>query len=282
MNLINTACYNCNTVDSNFYDYENGYTYVKCIKCGLIYLNPRPAHDEILKANEYGVHKGETDFDITGTYNSKKVSKYLKILADFYRKEELQMNKKKWLDIGCGFGEFIEALEQYSNSKLTLLGSEPNMKKIISCKKRNLAVDFFDLDDIHEKYNYISLLNVYSHLPNPVKYLTKIKESLAPEGELLLETGHSCHLPAKFHHKPYYAPDHLSFASREIVENILERIGFHILKTKIYRHPQFIYISSFKSFLYYSYELLIKKIHWKDLFPRYPKRDMFIRAKMIQ
>lgn len=282
MNLIETSCYNCHTKESEFYDTENGYTYVKCKKCGLVYLNPRPAAEEISKAHEHGVHRGETDFDITGDYEPKKVNKYVKILGDFFNSKTFRKNGGKWLDIGCGFGEFLEALNEFSNSGLDVNGLEPNMNKVSSCKMRNLKVDLFDIDQHREQYNYISLLNVYSHLPDPVEYLEKIKKLLAPGGELFLETGHSSHLPAKYHHKPYYAPDHLSFANRKILENILSNTGFRIVKIRIYRHPQFIPLSSFKGILYNFYRLLItRKIRWIDLFPKYPKRDMFIRAKLL-
>ncbi|MCK4919699.1 MAG: class I SAM-dependent methyltransferase [Bacteroidales bacterium] len=281
MNLIPTSCYNCNILDSEYYDDENGYTYVKCVKCGLVYLNPRPANEEISAANESGLHKGENEINITGFYSEKKVNRYLKILSHFYNKNELA-SKMNWLDIGCGFGEFMESIVAYSNSNLEVNGSEPNMQKVDSCKKRKLHVDFIDLYAHYKTYNFVSLLNVYSHIPNPKEFLKKIKELLKPGGELFIETGHSSHLPAKYHHKPYYAPDHLSFANQVIVEEILKRIGFNIIKTKIYRHQQFISIDSIKSFIYYCYKFFIKRdLSIAEIFPKFPKRDMYIRAKLV-
>lgn len=278
--MLEVGCYNCDSRDYFFYDSENGYNYVKCNNCGLIYLNPRPDNNEITNANRNGVHKGENEIDITGDYNTEKNKNYRSIISDFYSIKELQLRNLKWLDIGCGFGEFIEVLNTYSNSRLDIIGLEPNLKKVMSCKQRNLNVDYFDIYNTDEKFDFISLLNVYSHLPNPVEYLTKVKDILTPHGELFLETGHSSHLPPKRHHKPYYAPDHLSFANKKIIENILERIGFRIIKTKIYRHPQIVMKVSMKWFLILCFKLLTKKLSWRVLFP-HPHGDMYIRAKKI-
>jgi SAM-dependent methyltransferase len=279
MTLITTNCYNCNSADSVLYDVENGYNYVRCSQCSLIYLNPRPSDADISVFHQLGVHRGESLENVSGKYKKGKIKRYLTILKDFYSPHELK--NKRFLDIGCGFGEFLESVINYTNGDIKAIGSEPNEYKRASCRERGLSVDFIDLDKTEAQFDVISLLNVYSHLPHPVEFLKKIKSLLKPNGELFLETGHSSHLPVKHHHKPYHAPDHLSFANKEIVENILGRIGFDIVKTSFYRLENLPKITDVKGNL----EQVVKTIlgrdgSWSNLLAKYPIRDMFIRVRM--
>jgi len=282
MVMENVNCYNCGSNESVLYDIENGCQYVKCTSCGLVYLNPRPSLDEIDAAAQIGEHTGDRSINVTGNFNKKKIFRYNKVLYDFFKERELDRDGLKWFDIGCGFGEFLESLKSFSHKHLYLKGSEPNVYKRRSCQERELDVDFVDIDKYDMKYDFISLLNVYSHLPNPIDFIEKVKKLLTPGGELFMETGHSCHLPVKYHHKPYYAPDHLSFANKEIVEDILKKEGFSIIKTKIYRFEMFPHITNIKSFLKELIKTLIGKHgNLQKFFPKYPDRDMFVRARLI-
>lgn len=281
MKTTHVTCYNCTSKKYEKYDTENGYQYVKCIDCGLVYLNPRPSEDEINAAHEIGLHRGENDFNITGVYSPMKVKRYIGIVNDFYKRQDFKLRNSKWLDIGCGFGEFLETLKILFGENLLLKGSEPNKYKGSSCIGRGLDVEFIDLANHPDKYDFISLLNVYSHLPNPVEFIHNLRRTLNDGGEIFLETGHSSHLPAKWHHKPYYAPDHLSFANQEIVENILTRNGFEILQTRIYRHEQFPRITEIKRIVRQLSNIVLSDGRWGNLFPRQPNRDMFIRARLV-
>ena len=283
MNTEITNCYICNIDDANFYDEENGYTYVKCNTCSLIYLNPRPISSDISEAHKTGMHRGDKVIHVTGRFKKSKISTYITILKDFYTDGLSSFNNKSWLDIGCGNGEFLEALKSI-NKNIKLKGSEPNEIKASTCLKRGLDVEWIAHLDKHTvKYDYISLLNVYSHLPDPVEFISKIKERLNPHGELFLQTGHSSHLPSTLHHKPYLAPDHLSFANREIVEGILVKMGFEIIHTNIYRNEQFPSFKTPKIIFIEALKILLNKggdMH--NFFPKHPNRNMYIRAKLVE
>lgn len=280
-NLIETNCYNCGSSESTLYDVENGYHYVKCSGCGLIYLNPRPKEEDITSASYSGEHIGEKKINVTGRHKIRMIRSYLKKLSDFYKEGELQIKGAEWIDIGCGFGEFINSLKLFSNFQLNVCGSEPNKQKAMSCKKRGIEVDFIDLETHSKKYDYISLLNVYSHLPNPIIFLKKLKRLLKPGGELFIETGHTSHLPVKDHQRPYNAPDHLSFANREIVESILERIGFDIIETRIYRNESLPKITNLNGVILQLAKIILRRGgNWRNFFNKYPNRDMYIRARL--
>jgi SAM-dependent methyltransferase len=186
-----------------------------------------------VKAHECGVHQGQSELDATGTFNEALVPAYFRILRDLYG-DELGNQERAWLDIGSGHGEFLMALRQFSKGRVSPRGLEPNRHKRRSSSNRGLQVSYFDLRSHQERYDVLSLLNVYSHLPDPPQFLLLCKSLLKPGGELLLETGDTANLPPEEHYRPFYLPDHLSFASEQIGSGILHRCGFQVVSLRKY------------------------------------------------
>jgi SAM-dependent methyltransferase len=274
------CCYFCGSRQSDPYDTENGYCLVKCRGCGLLYVDPRPDADEIDQAAQTGRHRGDELLDVTGRFDDSKLPRYRRILADFFPAG--YGAGTAWLDIGCGHGEFLGALRDFAAPTMRLRGCEPNAGKIASARLHGLDVDFFDLGAHEERYDGISMLNVFSHLPDPRQLMGRWLRLLKPGGSLFLETGHSCHLPSRLHHRPYYLPDHLSFANRPIVEQLLRDLGLEIERTRIYRHTVFPELTA-RTLL----DETLKRLRGRPnqlaaLFPRHPKRDMFVHARLVK
>lgn len=228
-------CYNCGSSNTTEFAQENGFSLTKCSECGLLYVNPRPNAEEVDQAHKLGQHRGAELIQTTGYYDFSKVSSYTQTLKEIFG-EGTALKGKKWLDIGCGYGEFMEALNKFSSNGVIAKGVEPNVKKAATARKNGLDVGYFDLAVHQEKYDYISILNVYSHLPDPPKIIGEWKNLLLPGGQLILETGDTADLSSVEHPQPFYLPDHLSFASEKIVTNILEKLGFEVLGA--YKYPE--------------------------------------------
>lgn len=269
-------CYICGSAQNTFYAEENGFHLVKCNECGLLFVIDRPADGDISQAHEQGLHRGDQSFSATGSYKLERVNWYKKVLVDLYGKKGL--SQEKWLDVGCGHGEFMEAVQSL-NSHMSVKGTEPNFEKQVSARSRGLDVSYFDLQDHNEKYDVVSLLNVFSHLPDPPSFIDSITRILKPNGELIIETGDSAKLIPDDHYRPFYLPDHLSFASQEIVVSLLNSYGFEILKIKKYPHPKYRFdcIRIIKEFLKM---LLLNKDSKFRQFLLYSHTDMFIRARL--
>jgi hypothetical protein len=61
-----------------------------------------------------------------------------------------------------------------------------------------------------------------------------------------VETGDTAELSCEEHPRPFYLPDHLSFASEGIVTSILSRCGFRIVSIKKYSISPFRPIAALK------------------------------------
>ncbi|MBX3497327.1 MAG: class I SAM-dependent methyltransferase [Parvibaculum sp.] len=192
-----------------------------------MYVENSPALEEINAAHKQGLHRGETTLDSTGKRSEWKVKYYSGILENIYGPT---LDKKiAWLDVGCGHGEFLEALRAFWPDLQTLVGSEPNVRKQESAKSRGLDVEFIDLSAEKRKFDVVSFLNVYSHLPNPRIFLDEVRSVLNPGGEILLQTGDVAHLEKQDMFRPYSLPDHLSFANESLVRELLRQQGFEVI-----------------------------------------------------
>jgi hypothetical protein len=101
-------------------------------------------------------------------------------------------------------------------------------------QKRGLPVDTTSLSQVTDRFTHLSLINVFSHLPDPVEFLRQLAELLAPSGKLLLVTGNAADISRDEYPGNLYLPDHLIFGGQESVKAVLEKAGFQIVTLRAY------------------------------------------------
>jgi len=105
--------------------------------------------------------------------------------------------------------------------------------KADDAKRRGLNVREGYLSDITEKYDFLSLINVFSHIPDFHDFLKDVKKILKPDGEFFLETGNIGDLPnASDVPTELDLPDHLIFAGEKTIAGFLTDAGFSIIEIK--------------------------------------------------
>jgi SAM-dependent methyltransferase len=277
--MKNVNCYYCGDSKSNFYASENGYNLVKCNTFGLLYVNPRPSDNDILQAHKTGQHKGDELLTVTGSFQDSKVKNYKEVLAELFG-TEFPIHINSWLDIGCGHGEFLLAIQEFSNTNPILKGLEPNVEKQKSGQKYSLDISDFDLSKHSAKYDVISLLNVYSHLPDPAQSIADLKSYLQPNGMILIETGDGSHFSIEDQIRPFYLPDHLSLASEMHVVNLLKRNGFEISSIlKLPLDPSLSMISFAKELIKWFIPSKASRLKYLLNRKKYSQVDMYILAR---
>ncbi len=273
-----TTCYNCGSLRHSFYADENGFSLVKCAECGLLFVANPPESLVMADAAREGTYPGEKRLHVTGRFNGAAIPRYTAMLQEVFGGD--LVTKRTWLDVGCGHGEFVKAVHAVSLGAIAVRGTDPNIRKVESARKRGLNVSHFDIASHHEKYDVVSMLDVYSHLPDPPSFIESLKKLLNPAGEILLQTGDAANFSAKDQFRPFGLPDHLSFASEEIVVSILRRLGFHIVGVRkysyLYRDPKSIFKEIVKVFLPNYSSRLRFYFHWE----KYSRTNMFIRARL--
>lgn len=269
-------CPFCNNRDYSVWAEENGFFAVKCSECGLIYVNPRPLSSLINEAVKYGVHRNVN-------HGRTAISRRVGIKVKLYRKiistifADVWASKKliSWLDVGAGYGEIIEAVSLIAPSGSKVEGIEPMRPKVIKAKKLGIPIKECYLSEITEKYDFVSLINVFSHIPDFREFLKDIKKVLKLNGEFFLETGNTGDL-SNYQLVPSELdlPDHLVFASERNIIDYLSEVGFSIIV--IHRRRE----DGITNFL----KNIIKKLLGRNVALRLPYqspyRTLLIRAKL--
>ena len=122
-NSIDISCPLCNDSEYVHWAKDNGYDAVKCVNCSLVYVNPRPVDSLVDEAVQTGVHsERDGDRDSIVRREGYKVSWYEKIIKEMYEDVWSKKVKISWIDIGAGYGEFIEAVGRLASSDSEILG----------------------------------------------------------------------------------------------------------------------------------------------------------------
>jgi len=225
-------CPCCDASRHSFWVSENGFDAVKCSSCGLIYVNPRPIRALITEAVQTGVHRNVAhDRTAVGRRVGAKVSRYQLIFRDFFADIWRLKRDISWLDVGAGFGEVVEAVTLLATEGSKVTGIEPMKPKASDAQARGLKVLEVYLGDVNERHDFVSLIDVFSHIPDFRKFLDDLKKVLKVNGDLFIETGDIGKL-SHFRQVPseWDLPDHLVFAGEQNMVDYLTSAGFEIVK----------------------------------------------------
>jgi SAM-dependent methyltransferase len=216
---------------------ENGFDAVKCAECGLIYVNPRPSLDIIDQAVRAGAHTEESlALDVTARRTPRNVARYKRLIGQMFADVMAKDQPISWLDVGAGYGEVVEAVTQIAPGGSRVAGIEPMKPKVDWAKAHGLQVQQGYLSDVKDKYGFASVMNVFSHIPDFHAFLSEIKRVLAPNGEVLIETGNVADIgDRRLFPNELALPDHLVFGGEAHVRRFLAEAGFAVLQVKRFR-----------------------------------------------
>jgi len=164
------------------------FKYVCCAACGLKYLHPMPAGEEIAAMYVPSYHADTVDVSITKKYYQKQCGTRFNYGVQFDLINKYVGNKAAILDFGCGDGNFIaNAIQQ----GFTCNGVEYDYAYIKLIKKGLPNVNIYHIDEfcLDKKlmYDVIRLSNVIEHIITPIDTINTLLAHLKPKGILLIE-----------------------------------------------------------------------------------------------
>jgi len=226
-----TVCNLCGKADTTFITKQNSFKVVQCNLCGFVYVNPRPKLTA-MKDFYIDYHRNRIgDPHLWKPYMQKIFTKSATLLQRLYPQ------KGRLLDIGCGYGFFVEeAIKRGWQAE----GIDLSEDCVAFAKKRGQNVTLALPEDIKEKNSFdaITMFYVLEHLPDPLSTLRTVKKLLKPGGVLLLRVPHTTPIvkllkPMKIKNNLFDPPFHLCDFSPDTIGKILKKAGFTHSRTMI-------------------------------------------------
>jgi 2-polyprenyl-3-methyl-5-hydroxy-6-metoxy-1,4-benzoquinol methylase len=194
---------------------------VKCSRCGLVFINPRPKSGTIVDA----VSEGEDE-----VYVSQPAGR----IATFERGLQfIEKNAKKGtiLDVGCAAGFFLSVAKARG---WKTMGVEPNRWLCeYGNKKYGLHSKPMTLEAAKFKSNsfdVITFWDVFEHLPDPRGTLKTVHKMLKPGGKLIISYPQFGSVLAKMSGRKWWflLSHHLYYFTWKTIAKMLASEGFKV------------------------------------------------------
>lgn len=211
------------------------FRYVRCLRCGLIYLNPRPTSDEIhaYYPNGYEAFESKEEgfpFRLGQRYRIKKRC---------WTVESMSTTKRgKLLDVGCARGDFLLGMKERGwevwGVELSALAAQEARDRVGASvfhgqlEEANFPDAYFDV---------ITLWDVLEHLFDPKASLREVNRTLDEDGLLVLGVPNLGSFDALIFGEAWIgwdAPRHLYAFPAEVMARLLTEAGFIILSRRCF------------------------------------------------
>jgi SAM-dependent methyltransferase len=206
-------------------------TYILCSTCGMVIQSPRMSEEDLAEFYAAGYRlavqgtEGATEKDL------RMQAGRARHLVEFCR--GIVPTVSRHLDIGSSSGALLRAFGRKYGS--TGVGVEPGAAYREIARKRGTRT-VSALEELERpsqgSFDLVSIIHVLEHLPDPVGYLRRLRETwMAPNGRLLVEVPHL------FGHRGTEL-SHLWVFSPRTLRQTLELAGFRVLKVRTHGVPR--------------------------------------------
>lgn len=266
--MICAKCWLCErNEEARLIKKEGSWNIIQCTVCNYVYLHPLPDEAFLKKHYQTYLSSEQNQIEHWRFMMSGVFTRSLTLIDKFCNRQ-----KGKLLDIGCGYGFFLQ-MAKADGWDVYGIDLCQSAIKYANLQGFNVTdVSLFEKSYNDEEFDVVTMFYVLEHLRNPKQYLQEIFRILKPKGVLFVRLPHTTPIAKVLKalgipNKLYDAPSHISDFSPVTIKRILQKSGFTNIHTCIggmtYPHPfykmiistisgclaEFLYIVSFKKFL---------------------------------
>ena len=234
------------------------FSVVRCSRCGLLYLNPRPDQEEI--ARFYPDHyswKG-------GLEAGSSLTRFVRGMEKRYRYHLLEgevtkviqfagRHAGKLLDVGCGTGDRLDVFRSFGFETfgVEISGSAGYAAEIMKLNVRK--GDLFEAHFPDAFFDVITLYHVLEHTHDPFSVCKEIARVLKEDGRVVIQVPNTDSWQYRIFRERWAAfdvPRDLYYFSPKTLQALLVRAGFEVVNIDPYMnwwHPPTLVISLFPS-----------------------------------
>jgi 2-polyprenyl-3-methyl-5-hydroxy-6-metoxy-1,4-benzoquinol methylase len=212
------------------YAYKNGYATFRCTSCRTLFVHPYPSAAETSSIYSEDYFCGGGSFGGYTDYEEDKKAMEGTFRAILRRLERQNPNRGRLLDVGAATGYFVALARE---AGWDAIGIEISSYAVQTAKKKSRPVEEGTLLSFHssEKFDAMTLWDVFEHLTNPEEHLRAIRRILKPGGSLMLITPRADALWARCLGARWHLlipPEHVICYSADGIRKILREQGFEV------------------------------------------------------
>lgn len=209
---------------------KQGFTFVRCVECDLVFVNPQLEEAAVLEEYRTAA-SNDLWFEVLNSERQQELDreKFTEVL------DVLDPYRRRLLDVGCSIGLFLHlAAERCWEG----VGLEP------APRAREHARDVYGLDVrpepleeaglAPESFDAVALLSVLEHAAEPLTLLRDCARVLRPGGALYVIVPNVASLACRVlgaETRTFDGRNHLVYFSAATLANALGRAGFEVRRT---------------------------------------------------
>ncbi|MGE4589822.1 MAG: class I SAM-dependent methyltransferase [Acidaminococcaceae bacterium] len=235
--MISFKCINCGSdkyiaMAKKCRDSEE-FKVLKCKECNLVQLDHMPEISE--DQNFYDADQQVKNCISELTLQQMQTNAREDNLRRYEMIKQYHNEETKLLEIGCGYGFFLELLQSEGIFAEGIeIGEERRSIANKRCNNRIQAINLLADTTLQcsEKYDIVCLFQVLEHISNPVLFLANIKRLFLNDSSLVIIEIPNVDDQMLNHSKAYFdfywQRAHLTYYSQQTVKMVLERAGYYI------------------------------------------------------
>jgi SAM-dependent methyltransferase len=241
LTLEPVACCLCGTtaaepvaVGEDFEYRTSGDTFlaVRCPRCSLVYLDPRPAEADLGTIYPDDYHAFEFSEERYGLVY--KVRRRLEAWRVLRAAKGLPASARV-LDVGCGDGFHLSLLKEFGPATWRLEGVDVDERAVEAARGRGLDVHLGRIEDAgmpEAAYDLALLIQTVEHVADPPGLLRAVHRVLKPGGRLLVVTDNTGSLDFRLfrtrHWGGYHFPRHWNLFDERSLRRLASVTGFEV------------------------------------------------------
>ena len=227
--MVERNCPVCFMEESKLLFAKEGFKYVRCVGCGMMYINPVPTPEEISKT-----------YDQTGkVYFTQPEKLRIDFASGRYDRETGLLTrsnaKGRLLDVGCSTGSFLVVAKQAGF--LDAQGVDIARPSVEFARRHGLTAhvgDFTQSMFSASQFDVITMWATLEHLANPRDFVDEAYRVLSPGGVLAASVPNMRSLTQIILGRKdrYLSINHLNYFDCRTMRRLLEDAGFKVVHTE--------------------------------------------------
>ncbi len=205
----------------------DGFGFVRCGDCAIVFQNPRPVFEDLRR--RYGADY--FSYELANEINFFALMR-LGLQDIRFRERAARLPAPGiFLDIGCATGMLIESMKREGWD----VQGVDICRESAEYGKSHRGVEIFPgtLEEAHfagETFGAVHFSHLIEHLPDPRGFLGEVRRVLAPGGYAIITTPNVDGFQARLFGKAWRSAiaDHLVLFSRKTLERLVRESGFEV------------------------------------------------------